>query len=200
MGGLLEILNSVVRSDFTPDWPNEKNEINAKIPPTEISSSNSFISCPGNLATKTSPTWSDAEEERAAIAEYDAGAPRLWAEALARLNPAQPPADVPPSRWLRFIDDCGEFLDAGWGDRAAVLGWHPLDLFGCDRGRPFARIDRAGLLWLLNGGKLVALSQETAVVETSTGARQTYYRRPLESDRVVLAWDAALVVNDATEV
>jgi hypothetical protein len=53
------------------------------------------------------------------------------------------PGDVPPRRWLRFIDDCGHFLDGGWAARAKELGWGPLDLFGCDRERPFARIDRA---------------------------------------------------------
>ena len=138
--------------------------------------------------------WSDADEERAALVEYGAGAPRAWAEALARLDAAKPPGDVSPGRWLQFIDDCGRFLDAGWGDRAVVLGWHPLNLFGCDRERPLARIDRAGLLWLLNGGKLAALTRETAVIETSTGARQTYYRRPLEPDRIVLAWELSSVV------
>jgi len=50
-------------------------------------------------------TWTDAEEERAAIIEYDGGAPRAWAEALTRLDPNNPPSDVPPQRWLRFIDD-----------------------------------------------------------------------------------------------
>lgn len=143
----------------------------------------------GFVPEKSVGGWSESEEERAALVEYDAGAPRAWAEALARLHPGQPPADVTPGRWLQFIDDCGRFLDAGWADRAAVLDWHPLNLFGCDRERPFARLDRAGLLWLLNGGKLVALTRDTAVIETSTGARQTYYRRPLEADRVVLAWE-----------
>jgi hypothetical protein len=38
------------------------------------------------------------------------GAPRAWAEGLARLDPSRPPADVPPKRWARFIDDCGRFL------------------------------------------------------------------------------------------
>jgi hypothetical protein len=54
--------------------------------------------------------------------------------------------------------------------------------------RPFARIDYAGLLWLLAGDKLIALTADTATVETCTGARQTYRRRPGEPGRV-LAWD-----------
>ena len=80
-------------------------------------------------------------DERASIIEFDGGAPRAWAEALARLDPNKPSGDLPPQRWLRFIDDCGRFLDGGWAVRAAFLGWGPLDLFGCDRspGRPAHR-------------------------------------------------------------
>ena len=71
---------------------------------------------------------------------------------------------------------------------AAALGWGPLDLFGCDRDRPFARIDQAGLLWLLNDDKLVALSENSAGIETRTGNRHTYRRKPSEPGRV-LAWE-----------
>jgi hypothetical protein len=35
--------------------------------------------------------WGEAEEERAAIIEYDGGAPRTWAEALAHLDASRPP-------------------------------------------------------------------------------------------------------------
>ena len=98
---------------------------------------------------------------------------------------------MPPRRWLRFIDDCGRFLDAGWAARAAALGWGPLDLFGCDRERPFARLDHVGLLWLLNGGTMVELHRDRAIVQTARGARQCYRRRPVEVGRVVLAWELA---------
>src|SRR6516165_5417189 len=52
------------------------------------------------LAPTTQPVdpWTDAEEERAAIVEYDGGALRDWAEALARLNADKPPRHVPPKR------------------------------------------------------------------------------------------------------
>ncbi len=132
--------------------------------------------------------WADADQERAAIIEYDGGAPRAWAEGFARLNPLRPPRDVPPSRWLRFIDDSGRFLDEGWAARAASFGWGPFDLFGCDRERPFARIDRLGLLWLLNGRKLLALTAHTAIIETSRAGRLTYHRRPPTIGDVV-AWE-----------
>jgi len=136
-------------------------------------------------------TWTDAEKERAAIAEYDGGAPREWAEALARLDPARPPADVSAKRWLRFIDDCGRFLDGGWAARAAELDWGPLNLFGRDRKRPFARLEHLGLLWELNGGRVVELHRDRAIIEIRNGARLCYRRRPVEVGRVMLAWELA---------
>jgi hypothetical protein len=157
-----------------------------------------FASAPAKVAklAKAEPSvttleqtpWGETEEERAAIIEYDGGAPRAWAEALARLDPAKPPIDIPPERWVRFIDDFGRFLDA-WVHYALALGWSPLDLFGCDRERPWERIDHQGLLWLINGNSLVALSTETAIIETPPNGRQTYRRRTLEPGCVVLAWE-----------
>jgi hypothetical protein len=136
-------------------------------------------------------TWTDAQEERAAIIEYDGGAPRAWAEALARLDPANPPADVPLPRWQQFIDDCGRFLDLGWANQAEAFGWGPRDLFGCDRERPLARYDHMGLLWMIQGGKLVALTAQTATIDTLTGSLLAYRRVPIGSDRIVLAWELA---------
>ena len=146
----------------------------------------------GGFVPDTAKPCSDVEEERAAIAEYDGGAPRAWAEALARLDPNKPPGDVPPRRWLRFSDDCGRFLDGAWAARAAAFGWGPLDLFGCDPERPFARVDHLGLLWLLNGGSVVELHPDRAILETERGARQCYRRRPVEVGRVVPAWELSL--------
>jgi hypothetical protein len=132
--------------------------------------------------------WGVVEEERAAIAEYDGGAPRAWAEALARLDPAYPPGDVSPKRWVQFIDDCGRFLDEGWAVCAARLGWEPIDLFGCNRTKPFARIDCAGLLWLLNGRKLFALTADAATIATASGGFLSFRRRMREPGGV-LAWE-----------
>jgi hypothetical protein len=145
-----------------------------------------------SVAATEEALWAKTEEERAAIAEYDGGAPRAWAEALARLDPNKPPGDVPTQRWLRFVDDCGRFLDGGWAVRAAAFGWGPLDLFGCDRERPFACVDHLGLLWLLNGASVVELHRDRAILETERGAHQCYRRRPVEVGRVVLAWELSL--------
>ena len=114
-----------------------------------------------------------------------------WAEALARLDPANPPTDVPLARWQRFIEDCESFRRLGWANLAKAFGWGPLELFGCDRERPLARYDHMGLLWILQGRKLVALTAQTATIDTLTGSLQIYPRVPIGSDRIVLAWELA---------
>ena len=85
--------------------------------------------------------------------------------------------------------DHAKFLDGGWAERAASFGWGQIDLFGCDRERPFARVDHLGLLWLLNGGRIAELHRDRAIVETTGGGHQTYRRRPVEVGSVVLAWE-----------
>jgi hypothetical protein len=137
-------------------------------------------------------TSNDGEEARAAIVEYDGCAPRAWAEGFARLDPNKPPADVPARCWLRFIDDCGRFIDGGWAERAASFGWGPLDVFGSDRERRFAGVDHSGLLWLLNGGNIVELRRDHATIEAASGVHQVYRRRPVEVGRVVLAWELSV--------
>jgi hypothetical protein len=92
---------------------------------------------------------------------------------------------------LRFIDDCARFLDDdGWATRAEALGWGPLDLFGCDRTKPFARLDRAGLLWLIDGRKLIAVTSDRAVISAPGGGSLIFYRRQLATGGV-LAWELA---------
>jgi hypothetical protein len=124
--------------------------------------------------------------------------PKAWVAGLARLDPACPPRDVPLRRWTRFIQDSREFIDQGWAAQAVGLGWTALDLFGCHRQAPFARIAQQGLLWLLNGRRLVALTTEFAAIETASGGRLTYRRAPIETGQV-LAWKLGQVREAAHE-
>ncbi len=133
----------VGKSSAITDHHNQKENRNSESGPAKVAKVAKDE--PSGAAEDNTP-WGEKEEERAAVAEYDGGATRSWAEALARLDPARPACDIPLGRWLRFIDDCGRFLDDGWAACAERLGWTPLDLFGCDRAKPFSRINRAGLL------------------------------------------------------
>jgi hypothetical protein len=110
------------------------------------------------------------------------------AEGLARLDAGSPPCDVPMTRWAHFIDDCRRFLDDGWANCAERLGWTALDLFGCDNTKPLVRISRAGLLWLLNGRKLCALTADAATIVTASGGYLSF-RRCLREPGGVLAWE-----------
>ena len=77
----------------------------------------------------------DVFGERAAIAEFESGIPRAWAEGFARLQTMACPAGMRPDRWQEMVDDAGRFL-ARWGAQAAALGWSTLDVFGAHPTHP----------------------------------------------------------------
>jgi hypothetical protein len=126
-------------------------------------------------------TWS--EKERAAPVARDAAVPRIWAEGLALLDSSRPPISFPAPWWRGLIRDAELFL-ATWGSQAADLGWTTLDLFGAHRKAPAANFSCLGLLLVLRGGRVVALTTSTAVIEQQSGARLTYTRRPPEAECV----------------
>jgi len=93
------------------------------------------------------------------------------------LDPGRPPSDIPASRWARYIEDARAFLSSDWFEQARSLGWTIEDLFGADDAKPYARLDRAGLVLLLNGDQMVKLTSDAAAIATSMGARLVYRRR-----------------------
>jgi hypothetical protein len=96
---------------------------------------------------------------------------------LAGLDPDEPIADFPLVSWQLFLSDARRLTEGGWLQRAEELGWSWCDLFGADQAKPYARIDKAGLAFLLAGNRLVAMSIGAALIETNTGVIQKYQRR-----------------------
>ena len=90
---------------------------------------------------------------------------------------------VPVDRWQAAVEDGRRFL-ARWGEQAEALGWTARDLFGLHQppATPhpsysrLSRYDETGLIWLLQGRPVVALTEATAAIQSSTGAI-TIYRR-----------------------
>ena len=90
---------------------------------------------------------------------------------------------VPVDRWQAAVEDGRHFL-ARWAERAEALGWTARDLFGLTpvpgHAEPsfsrLSRYDETGLIWLLQGRPVVALTEATAAIQSSTGAL-TIYRR-----------------------
>jgi hypothetical protein len=143
----------------------------------------------------------DRFEELAAILEFDEGLPRAEAEALADRDtreaerdaspyasalaalPAQCPAYVSEDRWHQAIIDATAFATE-WGPEAQALGWTEPELLGLhpvpeqpaanyDR---LARLDDMGLIWLLRGRPVVALTATEAAYRCPSGAILTYRR------------------------
>ena len=92
------------------------------------------------------------------------------------------PQLIEPKAWQQAVADAQAFL-ARWGTQAAALGWTARELlpaFIRCRNRPaaasrrLARYDCAGLLWLLRGRPVVALTAETAAIQTASDGILTY--------------------------
>jgi hypothetical protein len=89
---------------------------------------------------------------------------------------------VEQNRWQEAVADAAAFV-AQWGEQAAAFGWTGRDLFGLadvpDRPasnyQRLSRYDLTGLVWLLQGRRVVTLTKDTAVIETATGT--VSYRR-----------------------
>ena len=88
----------------------------------------------------------------------------------------RPPAMVPIERWQQCVEDGTRFL-AEWGEQAEALGWTSADLFKLHPVPPaphpsysrLSRYDCTGLIWLLQGRRVVALTALTAAIENPTG-------------------------------
>lgn len=97
------------------------------------------------------------------------------------------PDYVEAERWQACVEDARRFI-ATRGDKAEALGWTAGELFGLhkppEKPHPsysrLSRYDATGLLWLLQGRRVVALTDSTAAVQNpSTGNVLTYRKAGL---------------------
>src|SRR5262245_6577527 len=113
-------------------------------------------------------------EKRDLVGDYG----RALAALLDRL-----PAHIDVARWQQCLEDGHRFL-ASWSEQAAALGWTARDLFGLheppEQPHPsysrLSRVDCTGLCWLLQGRKVVALTEAEAAIK-NRGGSITVYRR-----------------------
>ena len=71
-----------------------------------------------------------------------------------------------------------------WGAQAQAFGWTARELFGLhtppERPHPtysrLGRLDHTGLIWLLRGRPVVALTETTATIRAASGATLTFRR------------------------
>ena len=125
----------------------------------------------------------------AALAAASFETPQEWRDGVSKLLGTPPPEGMAPESWMLFLASCDAFMATPWPGQAASMGWTAYNLFGCDGLKPVARVDRMGLLWLLRGGRIVALTSGTAVIEMPSGSRLTYRTNPIRDPGDVLAWE-----------
>ena len=86
-------------------------------------------------------------------------------------------------RWQQAVEDGRRFL-AIWGNTAEGLGWTPQEIFGLhtppDNPHPsysrLSRHDCTGLVWMLDGRTVIALSSETASIKARSGSVLSFCR------------------------
>ncbi len=140
-----------------------------------------------SVAVANSPNTLDADAftERAAIIEAN-GIPRAWAEGFATLCAKPCPSSYAPQRWAQLMDDGGRFLDT-WGRQAAALGWMAVDVFGVSPDAPETAYHGMGLVPLLTGRKVVAITADTARIDNGG----TFYRKTMAAGAVAL-WEGEI--------
>jgi hypothetical protein len=128
------------------------------------------VAVPG---VSTVPTKIKKESELIA----SGGFPIEWYAISCELSETDEPLECFGDRWKTMAEDAGVFLER-WGKTAYLLGWTVLDLFGVHPTAPAARFDVMGLIPILNGRRVVAITRDTATIRAPSGAILTYRRNP----------------------
>jgi hypothetical protein len=108
--------------------------------------------------------------------------PGRYGRTMAALE-ARCPDLIPADRWQAAVEDGRRFL-VKWGTQAKALGWTSADLFGLHTppAKPhpsysrLSRYDETGLIWLLEGREVVALTEATASIRNDRTGNVTVYR------------------------
>ena len=141
-----------------------------------------------NELTPQADTWgAAAASTKIVLLHAPTGVPEMWGQGVADLLAMVPPASYPG--WSVLREDAYRFL-SGWAAQAHRLGWTALDLFSIHHTHPLARLDCMGLVPLLRGREVAALSEDQAVIKT-TGDRTLTYRRKngLHPSGACLMWE-----------
>ena len=125
---------------------------------------------------------------RVVLLAVPAGMPEAWIQGAADLLAMACPASCSVERWEALREDAYRFL-RDHAAQAHELGWTALDLFGVHPEKPWIRFDCMGLVPVLNGGAVAALSDTEAVIEKPSGAHMTFRRRGQASTGICLIWE-----------
>lgn len=131
---------------------------------------------------------SDDWLERAAMIEHEAGIPREWAEAFARVCHMEKPEALSKEGWQRVMDNTGRLLDGHINDLIGY-GWDRVDVFGCHPKAPERRLDSKGLLLSLQSTEALAVIDERAIALRKPSGSVLYYTKRPDSRETVMIWE-----------
>ena len=167
-------------TQFEPDTGYERNELNEKRSGTQSYEKNEIRSAP-DLAICL-------PGGHAVLLQIPDGVPADWAQGVADLLAMPPHPTWPEPGWKTLREDALRFLK-DWAAQAHAFGWEALDLFGVHAVASRARLDGMGLVPLLDGRPVVALSEDSAAITACSGAMMTYRRKKAWPPGRCLIWE-----------
>ena len=153
--------------------------------PEDIHPTNDRDNTPGKTPLSlTDKTDKSPRPTSAVLLAVPDGVPPEWVQGVADLLVAQPHPAWKADAWKTLQDDALAFI-RDWAAQAAKLGWDRLDLFGVLPVAPVARVDGIGLVPLLGGRPVVALSEDSAGIKTAL----TYRKHRSQPDGRRMVWE-----------
>jgi hypothetical protein len=86
----------------------------------------------------------------------------------------EPPKDCPEARWAAAMRGLKCFVDTGWSDKAALLGWTAVELYRVPA--LWSRIDLTGAALLIGDRRVIAVTEDSVVIETPSGGSLKFRR------------------------
>ena len=117
--------------------------------------------------------------------------------ARAIIDTAEPPPDCSEQRWVVARRGLKRFLDEGWGDQAALLGWTVEELYAVPPVWP--RVQLCGAALLIADRRVVAVTEATITTVGVTGSHLKFYRAPRARVVDVVAQDVKAEVVKVAE-
>ncbi len=198
MGRYLELAKAVESADFCGKaiHPSQFGEINLKseverVSPLGGTKFDSDRECEKGEIGEIIPAAGVATcppGGRAVLLQAPDGVPESWVQGVSDLLAMHAHPDWPEPAWRVLREDALTFLPV-WAAQAHALGWDSPDLFGVHAEAPHARLDGMGLVPLLGGRPVIALTEDSAAIGAVTGGTLTFRRHKAPPLDRCLIWE-----------
>ncbi|WP_242183116.1 hypothetical protein [Sphingomonas sp. CARO-RG-8B-R24-01] len=107
-------------------------------------------------------------------------------DGIEKMRRARPAPPLVHGVWKMIIQDALSFVRL-WADDAIAAGWSTLDVFGTNPNPRARRIDRLGLVMMLDGRPIQSIERGSALIGRHPNA--TTFHRILRGTGAIAAWD-----------